>query len=388
MSTDYDVIVLGGGPAGEHCAGELADGGLRVAIVERELLGGECSYWACIPSKTLLRPGEALQARARGARRARGGRRAARRRRRRSPGATSWSPTTTTPARPAWAAERGHRPDPRRRAGSPGRARSPSATTTLHAPRHIVIATGSDAVDPADPGPARARRRVDQPRGHRPDGGPAPAARARRRARSGVEMARRVARMGARGRDRRGHGPRARRASREPLGEALGEALAADGIELHFGQHAAAARRDGDDYVLEFADGTRAARRPAARRHRPPAARRGHRPRDRRHRARPRRHRGRRAHARRRRPLGDRRRHRHLAADLRRQVPGPDRRGQHPRREPREANYDAVPRVVFTDPQAAAVGERRGPADRDRRRSPSAAHRHVHARLRRAARAS
>ncbi len=57
---EFDVVVIGGGPAGENVAGRCADAGLRVALVERELVGGECSYWGCIPSKTLIRPGDAV----------------------------------------------------------------------------------------------------------------------------------------------------------------------------------------------------------------------------------------------------------------------------------------------------------------------------------------
>jgi pyruvate/2-oxoglutarate dehydrogenase complex dihydrolipoamide dehydrogenase (E3) component len=59
---EFDLVVLGGGPVGEHAVGRARKAGLETVLVEQELIGGECSYWACMPSKTLLRPGHVLGA--------------------------------------------------------------------------------------------------------------------------------------------------------------------------------------------------------------------------------------------------------------------------------------------------------------------------------------
>lgn len=88
----YDVIVIGGGSPGEHCAGALADGGPRVAVVKQRLVGGECSYHACIPSKTLRAPVR------RSAAPSMPGRPPRPTFRRPWPTATSWCRTTPTPA--------------------------------------------------------------------------------------------------------------------------------------------------------------------------------------------------------------------------------------------------------------------------------------------------
>jgi dihydrolipoamide dehydrogenase len=247
-SVDFDAIVIGAGPGGEVAVSRLHAGGLRVALIERELIGGECGYWACIPSKTLVRPTE-VRAEA-------------------SDAAGLSAPTLDWPALRDYRDYMIRHLDDTKQVADyqkqgitvikaaarlvgrdPWRVEAGGQQVSAD---HVIIATGSDPVRPPVDGldtvPVWTNREATTLRDIPPRvvmiGGSA----------VGVELGQFLARMGSRVTLVQ-RGPRLLDREDPRVGALVAAQLDRDGIDVRTGRQARAARRDGDDTVVEFDDG-------------------------------------------------------------------------------------------------------------------------------------
>jgi pyruvate/2-oxoglutarate dehydrogenase complex dihydrolipoamide dehydrogenase (E3) component len=256
---EHDVVVIGAGPAGESAAARAAGHGLSVAVVEAELVGGECSYWGCIPSKVLLRPGDVVAAARRvpgAAATVTGSIDVAAAFARRDEATSGWDDSGQLP----WLAEHGVELVRGRGRLAGDRAvevtRADASVRTLRARRAVVLATGTTALVPPVPGLAEAAAWTNRaataakevPRRLLVLGGGA----------IGVEMAQAFGRLGSQqvtlveGADRL-------LAREEPFaGEELRAALVAEGVEVLVGRRASNVDRVGQDgpVTARLEDGT------------------------------------------------------------------------------------------------------------------------------------
>jgi pyruvate/2-oxoglutarate dehydrogenase complex dihydrolipoamide dehydrogenase (E3) component len=249
MSEKFDVVVLGAGPAGEVAVNTLLKADLQVAIVEQELIGGECSNWGCIPSKTLLRPPD-LKGQA-------------------DRTAGAGTPALDWPRLSSYRDYMVSNHDDSRRVSSyrsrgvtvvkqSGRLAGPGRVETngrvLEADA-VIVASGADAVIPPIPGLAESsywtNREVTALRELPPSvvfiGGGVVA----------VELGQFLARFGVRVTIVQGT-PRLADREDPQIGELLGQILTEDGVELVLGRRAVGVRVDGDEKVVELDNGAEA----------------------------------------------------------------------------------------------------------------------------------